>query len=209
MLFRSKSIRIMSLMTIMSLSFLYVYGDAFFSLWLPDEDSSLLQILLILTTVDMIFGMPLEIFWTIFTASNKIKIPAIIMLIVGILTFGTLLVLLTLFKDTNAQLMCLASTRMIWNSVKNITFLPIYGAKCLNLQWNFFFHSMAKPILGIIVTLLFCQVFRVIYFPTDWTSLIAMAIIVIIVATCIGSLFVLTNSDRQFIKQRIFKKFTA
>ena len=198
-----KSIRIMSLLVIMPLSFLYVYGDVFFALWLPDQDSSILQLILILSTIDMLFGMPLEIFWSIFTATNKIKVPALVMLAVGGLTFFTLLILLTIFDDQIVQLICLASTRMIWNTIKNITFLPIYGAKCLNLQWNFFYKSIAKPIFGIVITLLACQLARLIYHPISWMMLILAGLSIVFIAMITGGLFILTKSDKDFILSKI------
>lgn len=198
-----KSIRLMSLLVIIPLSFFYVYGNVFFALWLPNQDSSLLQIILVLSTIDMIFGMPLEIFWSVFTVTNKIKVPAFTMLIVGGLTFFTLLVLLNIFDNPTIQLMCLATTRMIWNTIKNLTFLPIYGAKCLNLQWNFFYKSMTRPIIGIIFTLIFCQSFRIFYIPNNWISLILAGGIVTFIGFFIGAQFILTKNDKQFILSKL------
>lgn len=198
-----KSIRIMSMLVIMPLSFFYVYGDAFFVLWLPNQDSSLLQTILVLSTIDMIFGMPLEIFWSIFTATNKIKVPALTMLAVGGLTFLTLLILLSVFKDQTAQLICLISTRMIWNTIKNLTFLPIYGAKCLNLQWNFFYRSMTKPMIGIIFTLLICQLARIIYHPNNWIMLILAGLAIVFISMFVGAQFILTKNDKQFILAKL------
>lgn len=203
-----KSIRIMSLLVIIPLSIFYVYGDAFFALWLPDQDSSLLQLILVLSTIDMIFAMPLEIFWSIFTATNKIKVPALIMLVVGGLSFLSLLILLSIFENQTAQLLCLASTRMVWNTIKNLTFLPIYGAKCLNLQWNFFYKSMFRPILGIIFTLIICQLFRLLYLPNTWLKLASVGIIVVMIAICIGSQFILTKNDKQYILSKLHLKKT-
>lgn len=201
-----KAIRIMSLLVIIPLSIFYVYGDAFFALWLPDQDSSLLQLILVLSTIDMIFAMPLEIFWSIFTATNKIKVPALIMLVVGGLSFLSLLILLSIFENQTAQLLCLASTRMVWNTIKNLTFLPIYGAKCLNLQWNFFYKSMFRPILGIIFTLIICQLFRLLYLPNTWLKLASVDIIVVMIAICIGSQFILTKNDKQYILSKLHLK---
>ena len=196
----------MSLLVIIPLSIFYVYGDAFFALWLPDQDSSLLQLILVLSTIDMIFAMPLEIFWSIFTATNKIKVPALIMLVVGGLSFLSLLILLSIFENQTAQLLCLASTRMVWNTIKNLTFLPIYGAKCLNLQWNFFYKSMFRPILGIIFTLIICQLFRLLYLPNTWLKLASVDIIVVMIAICIGSQFILTKNDKQYILSKLHLK---
>lgn len=194
-----KSIRLMSFMTLIPLSFLYVYGNVFFELWLPDQDSNLLQLILVLTTFDFIFGMPLEIFWNVFTATNKIKVPALVMLATGGLTFITLIFALSFTSDILFQIIILTSTRAIWNTIKNLTFLPIYGAHCLHLKWTFFYKSMLKPILGILTALSFCQLFRLIYEPTSWIEFLGLSMAVILVALIIGGLFILTKEDTKFL----------
>lgn len=198
-----KSIRLMSVIVIIPLSILYVYGDAFFALWMPSQDSSLLHLIVFLSSFDMIFGMPLEIFWSVFTATNKIKVPALTMLLVGFLTFVTLLLLLTIFNNPTSQLVCLASTRMIWNILKNITFLPIYGAKCLELPWYYFYKPILKPISGIIVTLLLCQIFRAFYIPDSWNNLVLCAFILMTLALFLASIFILDKSDRILIFSKL------
>jgi O-antigen/teichoic acid export membrane protein len=203
-----KSIRIMSIAVVAPLAIFYVYGDTFFSLWLPNQDSNLLYLVFILTTIDFIFGMPLEIFWSIFTATNRVKVPAITMCVVGVLTFTTLIGLLMIAKTSYIQLVCLASTRTIWNILKNILFMPIYGAKCLQLKWNYFYRSMTKPILGIIATLFLCVLCRFVYMPSTWITFILSACILTVLSISLSSIFVLNNCDRKYIFNTIKNKIT-
>lgn len=198
-----KSIKIMSILVLLPLSVIYVYGDRFFALWLPDQDSTLLYIVAILSTLDLIFGMPLEICWSIFGATNHVKVPAIVMLFVGGLTFLSLLLLLHFFNVPTAQMICLASARTIWNIVKNLTFLPIYGARCLNLKWNYFYRTMAKPVFGIIIALAVCQLYRFMLMPETWIAFILSGIMVAASATMIGSLFILKRGDIKFLASRL------
>lgn len=198
-----KSIKIMSILVILPLSVIYVYGDSFFALWLPNQNSTLLYIISILTTLDLIFGMPMEIIWSIFGATNNVKVPAIVMFFVGGLTFLSLLSLLYIFDDTTVQMICLASVRTFWNIVKNLTFLPVYGAKCLNLGKSYFYHTMAKPILGIISALLICQVYRFMIVPDTWIEFILFSFLVCFTACAIGSIFILKKEDIRYIVQNL------
>lgn len=200
-----KSIKIMSILVLLPLSVIYVYGDSFFRLWLPDQDSTLLHLIAVLTTLDLIIGMPLEICWSIFGATNKVKVPAIVMFFVGGLTFLSLLLLLHFFKEPTVQMVCLASARTFWNIVKNLTFLPIYGAKCLNLKWSYFYRTMAKPIFGIVLALLLCQIYRFLIVPDTWIMFFLWSIIVCVSALCIGSMFVLQREDVKYFVQIIRK----
>lgn len=198
-----KSIKIMSILVVLPLSVLYVYGDCFFALWLPDQNSNLLYLIAVLSTLDMIFGMPLEICWSIFGATNKVKVPAIVMLIVGVLTFLSLFVSLHILKDTITQMICLASARTFWNIVKNLTFLPLYGAKCLDLTWTYFYRTMVKSVTGIILALLFCQIYRWIMMPETWGTLILSSILVCISALGISSIIILQKEDRMYLAQHL------
>lgn len=190
-----KSIKFMSVLTVIPLAVLYSYGDAFFSLWIPEQDNSLLHLILVLTTLDFIIGMPLEIFWSIFTVTNKVKVPSLVMLMVGVMTIVTLITLLSIFKDPTIQILCLASTRTVWNLIKNLTFLPIYGAKCLTLPWNFFYRSISKPLLSVVLSILVCMVFRFFYMPNSWLSFINTAFIVAVLAFVLSSLLIFEKKD--------------
>lgn len=198
-----KSIKIMSILVLLPLSVIYVYGDRFFALWLPDQDCTLLYIVAVLSTLDLVFGMPLEICWSIFGATNHVKVPAIVMLFVGGLTFLSLLLLLHFFNVPTAQMICLASARTVWNIIKNLTFLPIYGAKCLNLEWTYFYRTMAKPILGIIIALAVCQFYRFIFMPGTWIAFILSGIVVAVSAAVVGSLFILKKADMKLLALRL------
>lgn len=200
-----KSVKIMSVMVILPLSVLYVYGDIFFSLWLPKQDYTMLYIITILTTLDMIFGMPLEVCWNIFGATNKVKMPALVMFFTGGMTFISLLILLSIFNDVTSQMLCLASARTFWNIIKNLTFLPVYGAKCLNLKWSYFYNIIRKPILGIILTLLICQIYRYIIVPETWNILILSSVLVSFSALLISSVFILQKEDIKYVTKRFFK----
>lgn len=198
-----KSIKIMSILVLLPLSVIYVYGDSFFALWLPNQDSTLLHLIAVLTTLDLIIGMPLEICWSIFGATNNVKVPAIVMFFVGGLTFVSLLLLLYFFKEPTVQMVCLASARTFWNIVKNLTFLPVYGAKCLNLEWSYFYRTMARPILGIVLALLSCLMYRYLFVPDSWAMFFLLSFTVCISALGIGSIFVLQKEDIKYIIQKI------
>lgn len=198
-----KSIKMMSIMIILPLSVLYVYGDVFFSLWIPNQNSHLLYVITVLTTLDLIVGMPMEICWTLFGAVNKVKIPAIAILSSGFLTFLTLILLLFFFRETTTQIICLACARVFWNIVKYAIFLPIYGAKCLNLKWNYFYKIVTKPIIGIITALVICQLYRLIITPDTWLRFILAGIIVCVSALVIGSPFILRKKDIKYLISKI------
>ena len=72
-----KSIRIFTLLTCIPISILYVYGEEFYHLWLPEQDAHWLYLLTLLGTPCLIIGLPLEGLWNIFTITNKVKIASI------------------------------------------------------------------------------------------------------------------------------------
>lgn len=196
----TKSIKIMALMVTLPLAVLYVNGDSFFKLWLPNQNSSLLYLITILTTIELISGLPLEVCGNIYGATNKVKMPAIAMFVTSIFTFLTLLLLLYIFKNPMAQLICLASTRSIWNSIRYLTFNPIYAAKCVNLPSKYIYKEACRPILGIVAILLICLSTRLLYCPTSWMAFFISSAVICVFVLFLGYVLILDHNNRVFIK---------
>ena len=199
----SKSIRVLSICMLVPLSVLYVYGDVFYALWVPSEDSQLLHWLTISGTFALIFTSPLESFWNVFTITNKIKGSSLFMLINSFSVFVSVLIALQLTDDVVVKMFIIAGTHSLWGILRGVVFLPIYSAYCLSMKWNTFYPAMVKPILGLLITLLLCFGFRVFYMPTGWISLMVISGCVSIVALLVGSYIVLSSSDRQYLLSKV------
>ena len=199
----NKSIRILCVFTAIPLVCLYIYGDSFYSLWMPNEDSSKLQLITILGTLALPFTLPLETLWNIFTITNRLKYSTIFTLSTNVLVFAIVMSSMFIFESHEARLLVLASTRSICGLVRGLVFLPIYGAHCLGLKKRYFYGMIIKSTLCITVCFGVGLLVRLFYIPSDWVGFIIACAVLSIICITVNSIIILSKDDRIFIRTKI------
>lgn len=201
-----KSIRILSITILVPIAILYIYGDVFYKLWMPTQNSLLLQKLTICGTFALLVTSPLDGFWNVFTVTNKIKGSSIFMIINSLVVFLTVLLGLLLTEDITTKMFIIAAVRSLYGVIRGIVFLPIYGAYCMNLKRTFFYKPIIKSLFGVLVTLGICWMLRLLYVPDNWLGFFISSLFVAIVSCCIGSILILTKNDKKFIMEKVIKR---
>ena len=199
----NKSIRILCVFTAIPLVCLYIYGDSFYSLWMPNEDSAKLQLITILGTLALPFTLPLESLWNIFTITNKLKYSTIFTLSTNIVVFAIVMSSMFIFESHTARLLVLASTRSLCGLVRGLVFLPIYGAHCLNLAKGYFYGIIIKAIFCMAVCFGLGYLIRLFIVPTTWISFVIACISIALMCVMVASVIILTKDDRRLIKVKI------
>ena len=199
----NKSVRLLSLFITIPLVFILVFGDSFYMLWVPSEDSSFLHLLTILCGMELVLSLPLESFWNVFMITNKIKVSTLFMLGNHMLTFIIVLIGMYISDSTMVQLIILASTRTILGIIRSLTFLPMYSAQCLELPLNTFYKPIIKTFSAFCLATGSCFVLR--YFVTinSWMQLIAIAFVTMLICLISSMLVVLTKNDRIYLSKKI------
>ena len=201
-----KSIRILSISILVPIAILYIYGDVFYKLWMPTQNSLLLQKLTICGTFALLVTSPLEGFWNVFTVTNKIKGSSIFMIINSLVVFLTVLLGLFLTEDITTKMFIIAAVRSLFGVIRGIVFLPIYGAYCMNLKRTFFYKPIIKSLFGVLVTLGICWMLRLLYVPDNWLGFFMSSLLVALVSCSIGSILILTKNDKKFIMEKVIKR---
>ena len=201
----SKSIRINGFFIIPPLSFILVFGTDFFSLWIPSQDSQLLHFLTILCGLELVISLPMEILWSVFMVTNKLKVSTLFMLFNHILTFIIVILGVCMFKDTTIQLVILASTRTILGVIRSITFLPIYGASCIKVAPTLFYMSIGKVLLAFLIIVIIILGIRALFIIDTWLLLGTSAIMCFIISTCVFYGIVFTINDRKYAYAKLKK----
>lgn len=201
-----KSIRLLGLFVIPPLVFIAVFGDSFYSLWVPNQDASFLQLLSILCGLELVFSLPMEACWNVFMITNRMKVSSLFMLGNHLLTFVIVLIGMKMTSNPTFQLVILASTRTILGVIRSLTFLPLYSASCLRLPKNSFYLSIAKCFIAFLISLTICYSIGLLYSPSSWISLILVAVTTMILSLMAEAMIILTKSDRTFFYNKIAKK---
>ena len=200
-----KSIRILSFIVSIPLACLYVYGDSFYHLWLPTEDSSKLQMLTVLGTFALPFTLPLESLWNIFTITNKLKYSTLFMLGNNIIVFGIVMFSMLVTDLPDTRLVILACTRSLVGIVRGIVFLPLYGAYCLGVNKWVFFNILGKSIVCQALCIGICFCLRWVIDADTWMSLILAGLLISLICLSICSMLILTKNDRKVLKEKLLR----
>ena len=123
--------KVLGIFMIAPMATFIVYGMEFFSLWVPSQDSMMIQILSILAIISLLAGACINSVHTIFTITNKLKVNSIVILLTGIATVVTNFILL---KTTDLGVYIIAGVSSVYGFLRNFVFTPIYGAHCLGVK---------------------------------------------------------------------------
>lgn len=190
------SMKLVGMFACVPLSIMIGLGKDFYNLWVPTADSSLLWALSLVTGLGMMFSMPLEPLWNIFSTTNKVKQSSIFLIISSVINILIVLVLLNVFDDNYVRLFVIAGTSTVISFAKSLAFLPIYGAKCVKLKWSTFYPTIFKNTFSTIgVTFLALCIKRIIPI-NSWFMFLVDAFIVALVALIIN-IFVILNKDER------------
>lgn len=201
------SMKILAIIASIPICLLVIYGDSFFLLWVPEQDANILHLLSIIISFELIFALPLESLWNIFTVVNKVKVSSIFFFIFSILTIITLFIELYFINDLNLKLLIIAGTSSFWGSIRSLTFLPIYGARCLNLKWNTFYPLIIKNVISVIIIIFIASIIKTHILTDSWIGLIFICFIISIVALIINTYIILDKKDRNNLKKIIYKYY--
>lgn len=200
-----KSIRICGFFANIPLTCLLVFGDSFYSLWLPNEDTRTLQMLTIIGSSSYIFSMPIEPLWNIFTITNKLKYSTLVLFSLNILIFVTLIVSMIFVDSLYYRLIILAGASTFWNALKDIFFLPLYGAYCMEFDRVVFYRPLFKSVFSFLVSCAICSCLRYLYVVNSWLDLFIVGCITVLLCTGINSITILRRTDRLFIIQKVLR----
>lgn len=151
------------------LCFLIAFGEDFYRLWQPTQDASKLQLLSILTILPLYFTLGMKSVNNVFSITNNLKKSTLATFITSLVTVCIEFLLL---KYTSLGVIAIAATSSICLIVKEVTFIPLYAAKCLNQRWAVFYPQVLKEI-GVVAISIAASVYLHQFFVIDsWFTLI-------------------------------------
>lgn len=191
-----KSVRISSLVSCIPLTLVFVYSDIFYSLWLPTEDAKLLYKLTAYGSIGLIFALPLEPLWNIFTITNTVRQSSLNLIYFSICQFGLVLLLMYFTEDTLLRLFLLVGCRVLFNSIRCLTFLPVYGAKCLKFHWSLFYPVILRNVLCISIAFVLSSIYKHFASPGSWIGLAISSLFSTAIAVFVFYFVMLEKTDR-------------
>ena len=198
-----KSMVIVGMLIGIPIGFLTVYSDCFYGLWVPDQDAYMLQMMTIITIIPMIFGGSINPIFGIFSVTNKLKVPSLVLLGAG---FVQVLIIISLLKTTSLGIWTIIIVSAIQGGLRNSIFSPIYGANCLGKKWYIFYPTMFRAIAGVFVVITLSLALRQVYIANSWLSFFVSGAIISICSLVINSFVMLKGTERTYLFSIISKR---
>jgi O-antigen/teichoic acid export membrane protein len=203
------SIKFLGVFSSIPMAILFVYGDSFYSLWVPSQDPQLLHLLSIIACIEFIFVLPLEGIWNIFTVTNKVKVPAVFLFISSLISMTLVVIGVHSFNDPFIQLTIIAGISTFFGVVRALTFLPIYGAMCLKLKWSIFHPHIMKNVCATLILTLIAFSFKHFLLVDSWFLLIIVSIATVFIGLLVNSFLILNKNERNTLKIKISKELRS
>lgn len=198
------AMKFMGVVMTLPIGFLIVFGEDFFKVWVPTENSSFLHAMSVVTLFALIptcCTMPAN---NLFTVTNKLKLPALVTLVCGILNI-VLTVPMLIYTDLGIWAIILVAG--ILDSLKNLLFITSYSGKAVGASAKTFLLTAVRSCCAVIPTFFVCFFCHSFIRPDNWLSLILSAIACMLVAFPISLLLTLNKSERHFVTNYLKAKF--
>lgn len=180
-----------------------IFGQNFFELWMPTQDSSLLYRLSVITSLGLFVNGGVSCIYNVFTVTNKLRINSISLVCSGIL--NTLIVLLAL-KYTNLGIYAVAGVSVIILILRNLIITIPYAAKgCLGQKWYYFYSDVLQTVLGTLAVCIVGIAVKKIIYVHSWFTLILAAGVVGSISLIIEYCLFLNTAEKTAVK-RVLKK---
>lgn len=198
----SRSMRISGIFTSICISILIILGYNFYRLWVPNENAYLIQILSILTIFGMVFSGNVGALFNIFTVVNKLKLNSFIILINGLINSFLVFIII---KNTDLGVFAVAAISSMTSLVRNLTYTPIYAAKCLDLKWTTFYPPIIRYIICTVLNIFICFIFCYYLDKSTWVGLIFNGFICLLLGFMVACITMLNKEEKIYFKNKFIK----
>lgn len=200
------AIKILGMLSSIPMVIIFSFGREFYSLWAPTQDSSFLYLLTIISCANLVFALPLEPLYNIFTVTNKIKVSSIYLIISSTISIIGVFIGLQFTNDDNIKVIIIIAVSSILNLIRVLTFLPIYGAKCLSLKLFTFYPTLLRNVVSIIALSGISILFKNFISVDTWIKLIIVCIIVSFISIIINLFINFNSRERKEFSKKIKQK---
>lgn len=150
--------KILSAISVVPVILIIILGKQFYSLWIPGEDASSLQVLSIVTVAPLLIHSSMWMFYGLNIMNNRVKWPAIVFLFSGIIN---ILATSIIVKYTSLGLITIPLVSGVINIAYYLLFIPTYSAKEMGVSKKTFYPLIARSIFyGIFACLIGVPIFN-------------------------------------------------
>lgn len=201
--------KIVSLILTVPIAGFMVFGTSFYTLWQPTktpEEIAMIQICSILTCIQYLFTAHTQCLTMLNSVCNKLKIPVLVALGIGIASTLSVLIALNCFDLGKNGIYAIAGISSLLMSLRAIIFIPLYSAHILKQKKTFFYPSVFRGWLTFAAVSALFVLINMFVNVNSWASLIFVCLTAGIIGYLISIPLLFNKNDLIKIKKRILKK---
>jgi O-antigen/teichoic acid export membrane protein len=196
----NNSIKFMTVISCLPISFLIGFGEPFYQLWTPNTDVQAVFLISVLVILPNFTGAAINSVNNLYSVANQVKWPAIVLAITGVLNVAFIFVLL---KCTSLGVYAIVIVSAVIGMVRNIVFNAPYAARCINEKYSIFWPEMFKSFVVLSVCCVICYSVCHLFSITSWAELILIGGSTVALLAILVSYMILNKSQRNYLIQKI------
>ncbi len=186
------------------IAFMTVFGRTFLQLWIGEtQDPEVLYLLMMLNAGTMFVSASVQVLYHVFLIIKKVKMTSVVVLTSGVLTVGTVFILL---KTTNLGVYAIAGVSSFYLILQDLLFAPMYAAHCLKVKWYTFYGDILLELVSIGILCLVILPFQIFVKIDGWITLFAVGIVAGILALLVNFFIVLRRGEREMVLEQVKNK---
>ncbi len=199
----NRSMKFMQILLTIPMGFLVVFGDTFFNLWVPGQNTPMLHQMIILIILPMIITTSIETVFHVYTITNKLKIPAMALFLTGVINVTLMLVMV---KFTRLGIMAIPLVSLVTGVLKHTTFTPLYAAHVLKLKRTAFYRPILQGFIDFGAVVLISLLVRLIIHPASWSTFAVAFLLSTTLAFAVNVMITLNSGERGIFRQMIMSR---
>lgn len=199
--------KVVGIMATIPILLVIIFGDDFFSLWLPDQNTLKLQNLSILTLIPLVIHANM---WTIYGLNivlNKVKIPSLMLIVVGIMSIFVSIVVLIVYSKSAYVVLIISG---LFNIMYYMFFIPMYTSNQLGIKHGVLYNHLIKSLVFSMLFVLISIIIKQNIVISCWLEFFfwggLFGVIGLLINTAIILKRVEFNKLVTIMKQQLFKK---
>lgn len=190
------SMKITAFFTNVLLAGIIVFGISLFKLWIPNQNIKIIYLTTLVTIVGTIVGSTINTLFNVFTITNKLKVNSLVTLGQGFLNIIIVFILLKLNVAPGYEIVIISGVSVFTSIIKNLTFTPMFSAKCLKVKITTFYSTIFTGILSAISLIIVFYVISKQFVINTWLQLITTCVICGFIGIVINY-FILFNRNQR------------
>lgn len=192
----NQAVRLIGIIIAIPVGLICGFGKPILELWLGNNFAHL-WLLLVLTLLPLPINLSVTPLFSIQTVLNKVKIPGIVSLILGVVNIG-LAILFINTMDWGAYGIAIAGAIVL--TIKNFVFTPVYSASIQGLPWYTFIKAAIPGAIASFAFAIISTGLSLVLHISSWIGLIVIGGSICLVYIVIIYFFVLTEEEKLLVR---------